>query len=109
MESLLSTLGNDLISQQVAKQGLWAILYILLFVYTLRESRLHQENAKERENNLRQEYHLLQEESRDRENKLTEFINNISKQFENLATQYEKIAEDIQRIKVNLSNKENNS
>lgn len=105
MLELLSAINGDVMLAEAAKQGLWAILYVSLFAYTLRESRRQQDVAKEREDNLRKEYHMLREESRDRENKLTDFIHNISRQFERLATQYEKIAEDVQEIKVDLSRK----
>lgn len=105
MIQMLQTMGGDVMLAEAAKQGLWAILYVSLYAYTLWESRRQQEVSKEREDKLRQEYQMLREESRERENKLTDFIHNISRQFERLATQYEKIAEDVQEIKVDLSRK----
>ncbi|MDC3413951.1 BhlA/UviB family holin-like peptide [Terrihalobacillus insolitus] len=96
---MLEMLGGDAILAEAAKQGLWAVLYVTLFVYVLRES-------KQREERMRQEYHELRQESREREQKLTDFINKISRQFERLATQYEKIAEDVQEIRVELANKQ---
>jgi dynactin complex subunit len=96
---MLELLGGDVILAEAAKQSLWAVLYVTLFVYVLRES-------KQREERLRQEYQELRQESRDRENKLTEFINKMSRQFERLATQYEKISEDVKEIRVELANKQ---
>lgn len=91
---------------EATKQGLWAILYVTLFIYTLKESRRQQVIAKEREERLRAEYQELRKEGRDRENKLTDFINDISRQFERLANQYERISDDVQDIKVELGNKQ---
>lgn len=98
--------GGDALLAEAAKQGLWAILYLSLFVYTLRESRRQQDIAKERENRMREEYQELRHESGERENKLTEFIHTMGRQFERLATQYEKIAEDVKEIRIELSNKQ---
>lgn len=87
---------------EAAKQGLWAILYVSLFVYTLRESRRQQDLAKARENRLREEYQDLRHESQKRESKLTNFINEITKQFERLATSVERLTLDVDEIKDEL-------
>lgn len=92
MESLF---GGDVLLAEAAKQGLWAILYVTLFVYTLMESR-------RRENRLRSDYESLRGESRDRENKLTSFITDITKQFERLATGVERLTLDVDEIKDEL-------
>lgn len=73
--------NGDLI-KEVVKQGIWAILYVTLYIYTLQETRRQQELATSRENRLREEYQELRLESHERENKLTTFINEISKQYE---------------------------
>lgn len=96
---------DDILLAELTKQGLWAILYVTLFIYTLRENRRYQEVSKERENQLRSEYHALRSESREREEQLTQFIHSISQQFERLAVQYEKIAKDVQEIKIDLLKK----
>lgn len=87
--------GGDVLLAEAAKQGLWAILYVSLFVYTLYES-------KRREKRLRDDYESLREESRDRENKLTTFITDITKQYERLATGVERLSLDVDEIKDEL-------
>jgi hypothetical protein len=63
------------------QQGLWAVLFVSLYVYQLKDSR------------------RLQDEARVREEKLTGFITDITKQFENLARQFENMSNDISEIK----------
>lgn len=87
--------GGDALLAEAAKQGLWAILYVSLFVYTLYES-------KRREKRLRDDYESLREESRDRENKLTTFITDITNQYERLATGVERLTLDVDEIKDEL-------
>lgn len=87
---------------EAAKQGLWAILYISLFIYTLKESRRQENIAKEREDRLREEYNELRKESRERENMLTTFINDITRQYERLATAVERLSYDVDDIKDEL-------
>ena len=77
---------------EVAKQGLWAVLYVTLFFYTLRES-------KRREERLRDDYKQLQDENREREHKLTSFLTDITKEFERLATGFERLTIDVDEIK----------
>ncbi|WP_092474325.1 BhlA/UviB family holin-like peptide [Desulfotruncus arcticus] len=69
------------------KEGLWAVLFVSLYYYQLRESR------------------RLQDEAKQREDKLTAFIHDITKQFELLTEQYRKIADDVNDIKVSISSK----
>ena len=92
--------------REAAKQGIWAILYVSLFVYTLRESRRQQDLAKARENHLREEYQEIRQESLKRESKLTNFINDITKQFERLATGVERLTLDVDDIKDELKLKQ---
>ncbi|WP_033829087.1 BhlA/UviB family holin-like peptide [Bacillus andreraoultii] len=87
---------------EAAKQGLWAVLYITLFIYTLKESRRQENNAKEREDRLREEYNELRKESRERENMLTTFINDITRAYERLATAVERLSYDVDDIKDEL-------
>ena len=82
----------EVIFAEVAKQGLWAVLYVTLFLYTLRES-------KRREERLRDDYVQLQNDNRDRENKLTSFLTDITKEFERLATGFERLTVDVDEIK----------
>ena len=70
------------------QQGLWAVLFVSLFLYQLKEGRRREDVAGERES------------------KLTTFITEISKQFEILAKQYERMSEDIREIKCDISKKE---
>lgn len=81
--------------KEATKQGLWAVLYVSLYIYTLRESR-------RREDKLREDYQELRQESRERENKLTVFINEISKQYERLATSLEVLSSDVDDIRDEL-------
>lgn len=92
---MVDLLGGDVILAEAAKQGLWAILYVTLFVYVLRES-------KRREDRLRDDYNELRNESRERENKLTKFINEITRQYERLATGVERLTIDVDEIKDEL-------
>lgn len=69
---------------KAAEQGLWAALFIFLFMYQLKESKRQQD------------------ESRAREEKLTVFIEDMARNFEVLAKQYERLAEDVQEIKCTI-------
>ncbi|QAA23776.1 hypothetical protein C0674_14930 [Sporolactobacillus terrae] len=101
----VTKLLTDLLITEATKQGLWAILYITLYFYTLREGRRQQTISATREDQLRDEASMLRKECLDREAKLTNFIDNMAKQFERLATQYERIAADVQEIRVDLEHK----
>lgn len=68
------------------KQGIWAILFISLFYYQLKESRRREQ------------------ESIEREGKVLNFITEITKEFEGLVNQYERLADDVQDIKQKISN-----
>lgn len=67
-----------------SSQGLWAALFIFLFVYQLREGK------------------TTREEARGREDKLVNFISDMSKNFEKLAEEYSRLAEDVDYIKVEV-------
>lgn len=96
---------TDVLLAEATKQGLWAILYITLYLYTLHEGRRQQNISSDREDNLRTETSKLRKECLDREAKLTDFINSMAKQFERLAAQYERIATDVQEIRIDLEHK----
>ncbi|QMV41845.1 BhlA/UviB family holin-like peptide [Cohnella cholangitidis] len=73
--------------ESATQQGIWAVLFISLYLYQLRE-------GKRRES-----------ESKTREEKLTDFISEMLKQFEGLSRQYENISDDVQEIKSELIGK----
>lgn len=72
---------EETVARYAIKEGLWAILFVSLYYYQLKESR------------------RLQDEAKQREDKLTAFIHDITKQFEALADQYKCMAEDVNDIK----------
>ncbi|MBC9786451.1 hypothetical protein GJ688_13630 [Heliobacillus mobilis] len=74
---------------EALSQGLWATLFVSLYLYQLQESR------------------RLQTEARGREDKLTDFLRDISKQFEILAKQYERLSDDVQIIKSEIRERGN--
>lgn len=93
--------GSEVLIAEATKQGLWAVLYVSLYVYTLFES-------KRRENQLRDDYNKLRDESRSREDKLTEFITEITKQYERLATGIDRLTLDVDEIKDEIKRKNEN-
>ena len=99
MESLLF---SEAVVTEVIQQGIWAILYVSLFVYTLRESKRQQEISKSREDELRREYKEFREEGYSREQKLMKFINDTTAQYERIATGVERLSLDVDEIKDEL-------
>ena len=75
---------EDTLFQIATSQGVWAAMFIFLFVYQLRESK------------------LIREDARGREDKLVTFITDMSKNFENLAAEYCRLATDVDYIKVEI-------
>ncbi|MFT4413175.1 BhlA/UviB family holin-like peptide [Fredinandcohnia humi] len=73
--------------QGAMEQGLWAVLFVSLYLYQLHENR------------------QTRQEARQREEQLTTFISDITKQFEALAKQYERMSDDIQEIKMEIRQK----
>lgn len=106
----LNVLDGTLLAE-AAKNGLWAVLYVSLYIYTLREARRQEMNARERENKLREEYNQFREESRERENKLQAFINEMTKQYERITLAVERLTLDVEDIKheIKLHNKQTRS
>ncbi len=70
------------------QQGLWAALFVSLYLYQLKSNGSQQDAAK------------------GREDKLYTFITDITKQFEILAKQYEHMSEDIREIKTEIHSKD---
>jgi hypothetical protein len=60
-----------------SKEGLFAVLFVALFIYQIFDSRK-------------------------REERLMAFMDEITKQFEILARQYEKLAEDVDEIRKDM-------
>ncbi|MGG3561643.1 BhlA/UviB family holin-like peptide [Neobacillus rhizosphaerae] len=69
MENVLMSLAS--------KEGLFAVMFVALFLYQILDSRK-------------------------REERLMNFIDNISSQFESLAKQYEKLADDVDEIRQDM-------
>lgn len=67
----------DVLIQMASKDGIWAVLFVSLFVYQLKESK-------------------------QRETRLMNFIDQISKHIEGLVGKYEKMSNDIEDIKDEL-------
>lgn len=99
MEILMS---SEAFLSEIMQQGIWAVLYVTLFVYTLRESKRQQEVAKKREDLMKKEYQELRHESYDRESKLMVFLNETTKQYERIATGVERLTMDVDEIKDEL-------
>ena len=97
----MELIGSEVLVAEATKQGLWAVLYVSLYVYTLFES-------KRRENQLRDDYIQLRDESRSREDKLTDFITEITKQYERLATGIDRLTFDVDEIKDEIKRKNEN-
>lgn len=99
---MLEMLGSEVFIAEIARQGVWAILYVATILYTLHEARRQVEIANQREERMREENLQIRNESRERENKLTSFITDITKQFERLATGVERLTMDVDEIKDEL-------
>lgn len=64
---------ETLLLELASKEGMFAVLFVALFVYQIVDSR-------------------------NREKRLMDFISEITKQFDALAKQYEKLADDVEDI-----------
>lgn len=62
------------------KDGIFALLFVALFLYQLRESK-------------------------SRENRLMNFIDEITEKFETLSKQYERLSEDVRSIRDGISSR----
>lgn len=68
---------EELLMSLASKEGLFAVMFITLFLFQIVESRK-------------------------REDRLMRFVDSISEQFEKLANQYEKLADDVDEIRVDM-------
>lgn len=68
---------EEMLLELASKEGLFAVLFVALFVYQILDSR-------------------------NREKRLMDFMDEITKQFEALARQYEKLAEDVDEIRKDM-------
>lgn len=69
---------ETLLLELASKEGLFAVLFVALFIYQILDSR-------------------------NREKRLMDFMDEITKQFEHLAKQYEKLAEDVDEIRKDMA------
>ena len=99
---MLEIFNSEVFVKEVARQGIWAILYVGTVLYTLYELRRQMDVAAKREESMRQENLQIRNEAMSRENKLTTFISDITKQFERLATGVERLTMDVDEIKDEL-------
>jgi uncharacterized protein YoxC len=68
---------EQILMEIASKDGLFAVMFVALFVYQIADSRK-------------------------REERLMTFIEEISKQFESLTNQYEHLADDVREIKMDI-------
>lgn len=96
MESILN---SNIVITELMKQGVWAILYVSLYVYTLKEANQQQESAKEREEQIRIDHQEFRKESYEREKRLMLLIEEVTNQYERLAADIEYVTVDMDEIK----------
>lgn len=63
------------------KEGLFALLFVFLLLYQLKENKANMEKAEEREE------------------KLLSFLDEMKEQFSRLTKQYERLSDDVERIR----------
>lgn len=83
---------EQLLTEMAGNNGIWATLFITLFLYQLKENKT-----------ARVESQNLLEQAHERENKLVSFLNEMSRNFEKLTSQYERLADDVDFIKVEIA------
>lgn len=66
------------------EQGFWAVLFVSLFVYVLRESKTREDRLMSFLNDITRQF------------------NDITEQFKRLSWQYDRIARDVDEIKSDL-------
>lgn len=91
-------MGETELLKIAAEKGIWAVLFITLFLYQLRDSR-----NREAESKL--DAQRREEKCEARENKLTEFLDGMHRQLEGLVRNYDKLEEDVKEIKDDLRHK----
>ncbi|WP_167747182.1 BhlA/UviB family holin-like peptide [Cohnella luojiensis] len=72
---------EDLVVREAFEQGVWAVLFVSLYLHHLKENKCSRLEALEREE------------------KLMLYIEDMSEQFENLTKQYEDLSKDVGDIK----------
>lgn len=102
MDRMEMIMTSEAFMTEIMQQGIWAVLYVTLFVYTLRESRRQQDVAEKRETLLKREQEEFRREGYARESKLMDFINETTKQYERIATGVERLTMDVDEIKDEL-------
>lgn len=85
------------------KDGIFAVLFVALFLYQLREARRMMDDAKLREERMQTEARdremRIQVEAKGREDRLMSLAEDLTSRFETLAGQYETLALDVHEIK----------
>lgn len=76
---------EEVVVNLLQSQGVWASLFIFLFLHQLKENKQTRTDAVQRED------------------KLIRFISDMSVNFERLAAQYSTLAEDVDYIKVKIA------
>lgn len=72
---------EDMILKAATNQGFFAVLFVAMLVYQLRENKMNQEKAEKREE------------------KLTNFLDDMKNQFASLVRQYERLSDDVEDIR----------
>ncbi|MCM3784303.1 BhlA/UviB family holin-like peptide [Neobacillus mesonae] len=92
------------------KDGIFAVLFVALFLYQLREARRMSDEAKAREERIQTEARerevRIQDEAKNREDRLMTLAEDLTARFETLAGQYESLALDVHEIKSVVRGKE---
>lgn len=72
---------EDIVLRTAYEQGVWAVLFVSLYLHQLKENKCHRLEALEREE------------------KLMHYIEDMSEQFESLSKQYEDLSKDVGDIR----------
>lgn len=75
---------EELLTKGALKEGFFALLFISLLIYQIRENRYHLNKAEEREN------------------KLISFLDEMKEQYAALTRHYERLSEDVAVLKDRL-------
>jgi chromosome segregation ATPase len=76
---------EDIFMKGATKEGFFAILFVGLFIYQIREHRNHLNKAEEREN------------------RLISFLEDMKEQFASLTRQYERLSDDVEEIRKKMN------
>lgn len=72
---------EDMILKAATNQGFFAVMFVSLLVYQLKENKANQEKAEKREE------------------KLVDFLEDMKDQFASLVRQYERLSDDVEEIR----------